>query len=140
MADRAQGKIPSGLYLRDISEVRDGSDAYQFTHNKSPPRESDNCLTLVGSERTIALELPSKVILLLCLEDQFLIFSQFTRDWFLTRFRLLTEDILVEQEKKIRRFKFWENSRHLTEMEKSGADHLRTLLETGIQVWCFRAI
>ena len=61
MADRAQGKIPAGLYLRDISEVRDGSDAYQFTHNKVPPRESDNCLTLVGSERTIALELPSKV-------------------------------------------------------------------------------
>ncbi len=61
MAERAQGKIPPGLYLRDISEVREGSESYHFSHNKTPPKESDNCLSLVGSELTISLELPSKV-------------------------------------------------------------------------------
>lgn len=59
---------------------------------------------------------------------------QFTRDWFLTRFRLLADDILVEQEKRIRRYKFWENSRHLTQLEVDGVDNLRVLLEGGIQV------
>jgi hypothetical protein len=61
MADRAQGKIPPGLYLRDISEVREGSDSFQFAKNSIQPKEPDNCLSLVGSERTISLELPSKV-------------------------------------------------------------------------------
>ncbi len=61
MAERAQGKIPPGLYLRDISEVREGADAFHFAKNKTPPKEPDNCLSLVGSELTISLELPSKV-------------------------------------------------------------------------------
>jgi len=118
MADRAQGKIPPGLYLRDISEVREGSDSFQFMKNSIQPKEPDNCLSLVGSERTISLELPSK----------------FTRDWFLARFRLLAEDILVEQEKRMRKYKLWENSKHLSQIELSGVDHLKTLLEGGIQV------
>lgn len=61
MAERAQGKIPPGIYLRDIAEIREGAESFQFTENKTPPRNINNCLSLVGSERTIALELPSKV-------------------------------------------------------------------------------
>lgn len=63
MAERAQGKIPPGLYLRDISEVREGADSFHFSRNKAPPKDPDNCLSLVGSELTISLELPSKVSL-----------------------------------------------------------------------------
>ncbi len=61
MAERAQGKIPPGIYLRDIAEIREGAESFQFTENKVPPRDINNCLSLVGSERTISLELPSKV-------------------------------------------------------------------------------
>lgn len=59
---------------------------------------------------------------------------QFTRDWFLTRFRLLADDILVEQEKRIRKYKFWENSKHLSAAEAGGVDHLAQLLAAGVQV------
>lgn len=137
MAERAQGKIPPGLYLRDISEVREGSDSFHFTHSQVPPKDPDNCLSLIGSERTVCLELPSKV----CSIQQFEMIitnlglvHQFTRDWFLARFRLLAEDILVEQEKRLRRYKFWENSKHLNQVELSGVEQLRTMLEGGIQV------
>jgi hypothetical protein len=61
MAERAQGKIPPGLYLRDISEVREGAHSYQFSENTNPPENNSCCLSIVGSERTISLELPSKV-------------------------------------------------------------------------------
>ena len=62
MAERARGKIPPGLYLRDVSEIREGADSFHFDQNKHPPTDHDNCLSMVGSERTISLELPSKVI------------------------------------------------------------------------------
>jgi hypothetical protein len=61
MAERAQGKIPPGIYLRDIAEIREGAESFQFTENRQPPRNPNNCLSIVGSERTISLELPSKV-------------------------------------------------------------------------------
>ncbi len=141
MAERAQGKIPPGLYLRDISEVREGSDSFHFTNSLVPPKDPDNCLSLIGSERTVCLELPSKVSfksILNCLWSnlcvRFSFASQFTRDWFLARFRLLAEDILVEQEKRLRQYKFWENSKHLNQVELSGVEQLRTMLEGGIQV------
>jgi hypothetical protein len=52
----------------------------------------------------------------------------------LARFRLLAEDILVEQEKRTRKYKLWENSKHLNQTELSGVDQLKFLLEGGIQV------
>mmetsp|Transcript_6955 Transcript_6955/g.11767 ORF Transcript_6955/g.11767 Transcript_6955/m.11767 type:complete len:314 (-) Transcript_6955:598-1539(-) len=118
MAERAQGKIPPGIYLRDIAEIREGAESFQFTENKVPPRDINNCLSLVGSERTISLELPSK----------------FTRDWFLTRFRLLAEDILVDQERQSRRFKVWEKARQLSPVETQEVAQLQSLLERGVQV------
>jgi hypothetical protein len=59
--DRAKGKIPPGLYLRDIGQVREGANAYDFTHNPEPPTADEQCLSMIGSERTICLQLPSKV-------------------------------------------------------------------------------
>jgi hypothetical protein len=50
-----------GLYMRDIAEVRGGSDSYDFTKNTNAPTDPDLCLSLIGSERTISLELPGKV-------------------------------------------------------------------------------
>jgi len=118
MAERAQGKIPPGLYLRDISEIREGANSFQFSENATPPENAQCCLSLVGSERTISLELPSK----------------FTRDWFLTRFRLLAEDILVDQEREVRKYKIWEKVRQLNPIEVQSVAKLQGLLERGIQV------
>lgn len=59
--DRSKGKVPPGLYLRDIGEVREGANAYDFIHNAEPPELDDQCLSLIGTERTICLQLPSKV-------------------------------------------------------------------------------
>lgn len=63
VVDRAKGKIPPGIYLRDICEVRAGSDSVHFTQNNKQPQEPENCLSLVGTERTISLEFPSSVSL-----------------------------------------------------------------------------
>lgn len=50
-----------GLYMRDVAEVRAGSDSFDFKKNSNPPIDPDHCLSLIGSERTISLELPGKV-------------------------------------------------------------------------------
>lgn len=47
--------------MRDVAEVRGGSDSYDFKKNSNPPIDPDHCLSLIGSERTISLELPGKV-------------------------------------------------------------------------------
>ena len=83
LVDRALGKIPPGLYLRDISEVREGYSSLDFKKSATPPQDKDRCLALVGSERTICLEMPSK----------------FARDWFLERFRCIVNDVLTDDEK-----------------------------------------
>ena len=75
VVDRAKGKIPPGVYLRDICEVRAGSDAFHYTQNAKKPAEPEHCLSLVGTERTISLEFPSIVShLLLSCSILFMIF------------------------------------------------------------------
>jgi hypothetical protein len=59
--DRAKGKIPPGLYLRDIGQVREGFNAFDFSHNPDPPDTDEQCLAMIGTERTVCLQLPSKV-------------------------------------------------------------------------------
>ena len=54
-----------GLYMRDIAEVREGFDSFDFKKNTNAPTDPDLCLSLIGSERTISLELPGKVRALL---------------------------------------------------------------------------
>ena len=60
--------------------------------------------------------------------------QQFTRDWFLTRFRLLAEDILVDQERYTRKYKIWEKARQLNPDETQSVGKLQALLERGVQV------
>lgn len=61
---RAKGKVSPGLYLRDIGEVRAGSRAFDFQQSSyySPKEaESEQCMSLIGTERTLCLLLKSKV-------------------------------------------------------------------------------
>jgi hypothetical protein len=57
-----KGKVSPGIYLRDLSEVRRGFGAFDFMENEVPPETEGCCLALIGSERSICLQLPSKVI------------------------------------------------------------------------------
>ena len=50
-----------GLYLRDVSEIRDGIHSYDFQNTLLPPDNPDHCLCIIGSEGTISLEMLSKV-------------------------------------------------------------------------------
>ena len=59
--DRAKGKVSPGIYLRDVAEVREGAEAYDFRRSSKPPQDEDCCLSLVGTESVMCLELPSKV-------------------------------------------------------------------------------
>lgn len=59
--DVETGKVSPGIYFRDLSEVRLGRGCYDFMEDADPPENEDQCLALIGSERTICLELPSKV-------------------------------------------------------------------------------
>lgn len=61
VAERLAGKIPPGVYLRDICEVRPGPDAVNFSRNSRQPNDLDHCLSLIGTEKTYSIEFPSKV-------------------------------------------------------------------------------
>jgi len=86
LVDKAIGKVAPGLYLRDISEVREGIDSLDFLLSPTPPRDKDRCMSLVGSERSLCLEMPSK----------------FARDWFMERLRIVVADVLTEEERRSR--------------------------------------
>ena len=86
IVDRALGKVAVGLYMRDISEVREGDDALDFKTSPMPPLDRDKCLSLLGTERALCFEMPSK----------------FARDWFLERFRHVIGDVLGEEERRSR--------------------------------------
>lgn len=122
LTDRAKGKVAYGLYLRDIAEVREGAEAYDFRRNPSPPApdEEDKCLSLIGTECCLCLQFPTK----------------FTRDWFLERFQLIIDDVLTEQEKILRRgrnLKTWLFA-SLNEEQLFSAEQMRSLLLRGIQI------
>lgn len=86
LVDRAIGKVAPGLYMRDISEVREGDNSQDFKLSPTPPLDRNKCMSLVGSERSLCLEMPSK----------------FARDWFLERIRYVVGDILTDEEKRSR--------------------------------------
>mmetsp|Transcript_29705 Transcript_29705/g.30112 ORF Transcript_29705/g.30112 Transcript_29705/m.30112 type:complete len:284 (+) Transcript_29705:441-1292(+) len=116
--ERARGRIPFGVYMRDIAEVRKGNSAYGFLKSSEPPSDSDTCLSLVGSERTICIQLPSK----------------FSRDWFSERFNLVILDVLTEEEQAVRAKRKRGIPVPAYFLEKSIADQMQALLERGIQV------
>lgn len=118
--DRSKGKVPPGLYLRDIGEVREGANAYDFIHNSEPPDLDDQCLSLIGTERTICLQLPSK----------------FSRDWFFERFQLVIDDVLTEMEKTLRAKLKWTLQGRASEGPRNPTNmvQLKELLSRGLQV------
>jgi hypothetical protein len=118
IAQRVAGIIPAGLYLRDISEIRDGIKAFPFSNPDATPQDEGCCLSLIGSERCLSLEFP----------------SNFARDWFSARFRLVSEDILVEEERQQRTYKIWENFSPLSDEQLGQVTRLQGLLERGIEV------
>ena len=50
-----------GLYLRDISDTRLGAEAYDFRHHNEPPEHEEYCLSLIGTEGVLSLQLPTQV-------------------------------------------------------------------------------
>lgn len=60
---RPSDSVPTGVYLRDVSEVRPGFNAFDFTAHPDVPQrnDEDKCLSLIGSEGVICVQLPSKV-------------------------------------------------------------------------------
>ena len=150
--DRSRGKVPPGLYLRDIGEVREGARAYDFMQNSDPPEEEDfnNCLSLIGTERTICLQLPSKVAhftglyrhhnkiprILLCCAILCLVMVQFSRDWFHERFQIIIDDVLTELEKTVRAKLRWtlQGRGSVADRGSNASNQLRELLIRGLQV------
>ena len=122
LIDRAKGKMSPGLYMRDIAEVRGGDFSYDFRKNQAPPQNPDLCLSLIGSERTISLELPGKM----------------ERDWFLERLQLVAMDILTVAERDEKERKKWtnvySNQSELSGEEVTAANHMAEVLTQGIQI------
>lgn len=76
MDQLAEIENPSdGIYLRDLSEIRAGVNSYDFQHTKYPPDSPHYCLCLIGSERTISLEMPDKVVVVIVLLHVYMILT-----------------------------------------------------------------
>lgn len=61
VSERIRGKIPPGIYLRDMCEVRPGFDTVNVKFNRVKPESPDQVLTMIGTENSYTVELPSKV-------------------------------------------------------------------------------
>jgi hypothetical protein len=118
VAERLAGKIPPGLYLRDICEVRPGPDSVNFKRNHKQPSAGDHCLSLIGTEKSYSIEFPSK----------------FSRDWFHKRFILLVDDVLSPEERSAKRFRLWAHVAEISQLEISQSNSLMQLLQRGIRV------
>ena len=42
--------------------MREGANSYDFSKNPDPPEYDDHCLSLIGTERPISLQLPSQQV------------------------------------------------------------------------------
>ena len=119
-SDVLNGKTAPGLYLRDIAEVRAGASSFPFKQCATPPSVATHCMCLIGTERTLCLEFPSKGV----------------RDWFLDRFRLVLEDVLTpeevaEREQRARKHGLLAT---LSPEESNAATQMLALLKRGIQI------
>ena len=119
-ADVQRSVTSTGLYLRDIAEIRGGSNAYAFRNSTYPPENENFCLSLIGTETTVCIEFP----------------SQFIRDWFLERFHLVLDDVLSveEQEARSKRNIRTGLTTGLSYEETTAAQQMLALLKRGIQI------
>lgn len=118
-----QSKVYTGVYLRDITDVVGGADTFGFASQPEPPSSHEQCLSLVASENTLCLQLP----------------SEFSRDWFLERIRLLCDDILTANERSLRESISWTKMNNRLVFKDSFTEIARTtqeLLEKGVAVLC----
>jgi len=118
LQQRNKGFVPPGLYIRDIAEVRAGERSYDFQSSTQTPADSKCCLSLIGSERSISIEYP----------------SEFARDWFLERLRLIQEDVMTVEEKAERNRINAIKQRPLLPVEIESARRLIGVLRRGIQI------
>jgi hypothetical protein len=104
--------------MRDIAEVRKGDESFDFKENIFRPTNAEHCLSLIGTERTLSLELPGKL----------------ERDWFYERLQLVAQDILTDGEKAEKAKWSLKADVPLSAEEKNAAAHLRNVLSQGVQV------
>ncbi|CAE7489396.1 unnamed protein product [Symbiodinium microadriaticum] len=117
---RLSDRIPPGVYLRDVSEVRAGFNAFDFNAHPDPPEEGseDMCLSLIATERVISVQLP----------------TSFSRDWFMERFSLLVDDVWPLQMRGIRSKLMWTSMSRRSEVDADIASETRQFLNEGIKV------
>ena len=118
ISEKNKGKIPHGLYIRDIAEVRPGTLSNDFNKNSYQPHSEDSCFSVIGSETTLSLELPNK----------------FTRDWFLERILLISDDVKSPEERKAIESRRWGPNPKMSPPDVSVAKHVMSLLLRGVQV------
>lgn len=118
ISEKNKGKIPHGLYVRDIAEVRPGTLSNDFVKNFHRPADEDACFSIIGSESTLSLELPNK----------------FTRDWFLERILLIADDVKSPEERTAIEMRRWGPNPRMNPADIGVAKHVMGLLMRGIQV------
>lgn len=59
----SKGKVPNGICLRDISELRLGFDAFNFKNIDTSKKEQDCCFSIIGTERSLSMSTPTKVMM-----------------------------------------------------------------------------
>ena len=118
-----QTELYTGVYLRDVAEVVGGAHTFGFAAQPEPPSSNEQCLNLIASERTLCLQLP----------------SEFSRNWFLERIRILCDDILTSNERSLRESIKWTNMNNrlpFKESHRSIAESTEDFLVKGITVLC----
>ena len=119
-ADVQRSVTGTGLFLRDIAEIRGGCNAFAFRNSVYPPENDNFCLSLIGTETTICIEFP----------------TQFIRDWFLVRFHLVMDDVLSEEEQDARAKRNLRTGMltGLSFEESAASQQMLALLKRGIQI------
>lgn len=121
----AQNKVYPGVYLRDVVDVVGGKHTFGFATQPEPPEFDETCLNIIASERTLCLQLP----------------SEFSRNWFMERLRLLCDDILTTNEKSLRDSIKWTKMSNRVVVKdaqsyKDIAESTQDFLEKGVEVLC----
>lgn len=114
-------RLYPGVYLRDVAEVVGGDHTFAFATHPEKPNSQEQCLNIIASERTLCLQLP----------------SEFSRNWFLERLRLLCDDILTTNEKNLRDSIKWtkmSNRLPFQDFHREIAESTQSLLEKGVDV------
>lgn len=118
--------VPDGVYIKDISEIREGCVAHAFAcYPEKDFKRNNRSLTIVATETCLSLELTS--------ED--------SRNWFLERLRLMADDMLSVPEIRNKRdrmrqikVEYTDMYSNFTEEEIQTNTQLKELLVRGIQV------